>query len=180
MLRDMAATEADRDIAPRLRVGECLGRWFGLDRPELVRIVPAAGVDTAAVPTDEQVTAHMAHEAAKTKVLRPFLLCSSKVCAEGCIPGNRAKGRALELRTRASLRGSPLAADQSLSFREYVSSLMRLYAQQAAGSRQITYCAAVHSLLERPQDGTLGLMGDEIAERKAALEQGVKAARGGA
>lgn len=180
MLKDMAACDNDREIAPRLRVGECLGRWFGLDRPEMVRIQAAVGVDTASVPSDEQVASHMETEAAKTRALRPFLLCSSSICAEGCIPGNRSKGRALELRTRASLRSSPLDSDETLTFGDYARALTAMYARQAAGSQPMTYCAAVHSLMERPQDGTLGLTSAEVGERRAALEQGVRASHGSA
>lgn len=180
MLKDMAASDADRDLAARLRVGECLGRWFGLDRPELVRVQPAPGVDTAVVPSDEQVAAHMATEAARTRILRPFHLCSGRVCAEGCLPGNRSKGRALELRTRASLRASGLADNPNLSSGVYVQRLASHYAKQAAGNRSVTYCAVVHALLENPADGTLGLDQSEILARRSAIEAGVEATYGSA
>ena len=171
MLSDMAASENDRHIAPRLRIGECLGRWLPLEQPEVVRIRPAIGIDTARVPSDEVVAESMAGEAELTRRLRPYSLCSKSVCESGCVGSTRSAGRALELRTRASFRASPMANEPNLSFESYVGRLWAAFAKHHSDNPQVVYCAVVHNLLDRPQDGLLGLSIAEVDERRAALER---------
>ncbi len=178
MLADMAASESDSSLAARLRIGECLGRWLPLDQPELVRIRPATGVDTAIVPSDETVAVRMSEEAEKNRRILPYTLCSSAVCQSGCHGRTRSTGRTLELRTRASVRTSQLANNPDLTFEEYVTGLSAAYSKHAAVTAQVVYCAVVHSLLERPQDGLLGLDRSEVDERRGVLERAVGGSSG--
>lgn len=179
MLADIAAAQADREIAARLRIGECLGRWFPLDRPELVKVRPAVGVDTARVPPDETVAKGMAQEAEATRRLRPYVLCSEQVCKAGCIGSNRSAARSLELRTRASVRNSALATDPNLTFETYAGRLSAAFSRQQPGKPEVIYCAVVHSLLERPQFGLLGLSPAEVEDRRTKLERCVRGGHGG-
>ena len=178
MLADMGGSPTDSDLAPRLRQGECLARWYPLDRPELVVIEPAEGVDTASVPTDQDVTARMREHAERTRHLLPYVMCSRAICSGGCSPSVRAAGRALELRTRSSVRDSAFFSDQSLPLEGYVKVLATQFALHAT-SPAMTYCAVVHSLLERRDYVTLGLNAEVLRVRRSQIERNVIEAHGG-
>jgi hypothetical protein len=176
MTRDVAGNEADQEDAARLRVGEALVRWFGLDHPEVARVDPADGVDTAHIPTDDAVALRMQAHAAQTRALLPYVLCSPTVCTSGCTSTVRRAGRALELRTRPSLR-SRIAGEPDMAFGRYTDLVAGAYAAKHADGPAVTYCAVVHSLVEGSGDGSLlGLSEQEREARRSQLQRNVEAA----
>lgn len=103
MLDDIGASGQDRDVALELGVGAALVKWAPMLRPQLMRTLPPADVNTGVAPSDEAVRQAMAINREATLALRPYSLCYAEVCPRGCEIGVRTRGRSLAIQARPLL-----------------------------------------------------------------------------
>jgi hypothetical protein len=95
MLDDLAASERDRDVAARLRVGEAIVRLPGWDEASAVRVDPRSGVDSGRNTSDDEVRERMSGFRDDVLALVPYSMCSNEVCPAGCTPAVRQRGRTM-------------------------------------------------------------------------------------
>ncbi|TWE10498.1 DNA helicase HerA-like ATPase [Rudaeicoccus suwonensis] len=143
MLKDLRADEPTRHIAARLAAGELLARWPGRDETELIKILPAEGINTRQGVTTAEVREHMGEHRNRTYQIRPYGLCASSVCPSGCEPEVRRRGRTIANQLEDPLR----AASKLPKEKGFVSSAL-LIAGTAGSEVQTTYCAAVHASID--------------------------------
>jgi DNA helicase HerA-like ATPase len=141
VLDDLGAGDADRELAARLRTGEALARWPGMDEAELVRTLPPPGVDSGRPVDDAEVRARMAEHTRRARALMPYPLCGPALCPAGCDPGTRGAGQTLAVATGPAARQ---AWDATRGTAAAAAPIMDLLAAQASGDPRLTYCAAVH------------------------------------
>lgn len=141
VLSDLGASDLEREAAARLRVGEAIVRWPGLEEPEFIQVVPGEGIDSGAVVTDEEVRQRMAEETASVRKLLPYPLCTRDVCKSGCDPSVRAAGEAIAVELQTSAAKSWKEHDESIAA---LAPIVRQLHSEAAGDTQTAYCGAAH------------------------------------
>lgn len=142
VLDDADASPAVRALAADLGEGMALVRTPEAQEMQLIRVEPPTEVlDEEAVATDEDVQVHMAAQAAHTRRLLPFALCTRDVCVTGCNPGVRRAGRQHADRLGPEARAAWSTAKGELP---KLGPLWRMLAARADGSLQLSYCTAAH------------------------------------
>lgn len=139
LLDDIAGRDSDTVIAARLRTGEALARWPGIEDPVVLKVTSDPGVNTANTLTDDQISQRMAARATTTRALLPFRMCSPTVCVTGCTPAVRRTGSRVGVQIAAGARsrwdaGGPDPTPAIIA------------AAQAAGATTVetAYCTAAH------------------------------------
>jgi DNA helicase HerA-like ATPase len=141
VLDDLAASELDREAAARLRQGEAIARWPEHDEAELLRVLPAPGIDSGRTVADATVAAHMAPHAEAVRALLPHRLCTRAVCTAGCVARVREEGQSIAAAVAPAARARWRDAAGRVDVLE---PLVAALLTEAGGEPQPAYCGAVH------------------------------------
>ena len=176
MLSDVGADPQDRDVARELSVGTALVKWAPMLRPQLVRTIPPAGVDTSSIPSDEDVKERMTAHRATTQSVLPYALCTVQVCSKGCEGTVRNRGRSISIQARPLLLDKDAPGDFSARM-DAVTAAVRKSTPESLSEQQI-YCACAQLIVDGV-NGRAGLpLGANVSPIADSLLASVRRANG--
>jgi hypothetical protein len=146
MLDDLDADEEVRNASSRLRQGEALARWPERDEVEVLKVVPAAEINSARIVSNEMVFERASEYRRQISRILPYQLCTLEVCVGGCQSRIRVLGA--RLASDVSAQAHHLWANAVSARREAVEPLSKILAEGAEFDLQTSYCSAVHLSLE--------------------------------
>ncbi|MFC5947926.1 ATP-binding protein [Pseudonocardia lutea] len=160
-LDDVDASELDRGLAARLRTGEALARWPGVDEVELLGVRPAPGVDSGRAVDTAELVDHMRAYREQIATHLPFPLCTTEMCPGGCVPGVRGRAARVAQDVEEAARRAWIEHGHGASaLRPVVDLTLR-----SGPDPQEAYCACTH--LEASKVA-LTVRGQDIRSRLAA------------
>lgn len=138
---DFDASPREREAAARLRQGEALARWPGVDEPEVIQVIPGPGIDSSVAVRAEYVQERMSAGTVHVRRMLPYPLCTREVCTLGCDPVVRAAGERV---ANAASAFAAQAWDEHEGTVRALEPITRHLLHQAAGDVQTAYCGAAH------------------------------------
>ena len=142
ILADFDLNDLDRPLASRLDVGEAFFRSVTMDDAELIKVYPEMGIDSSNSPKDDIVKNRMRSFSEASQKLFPYPMCTSDVCATGCVPATRREGESVASRVRITATQAWNRSEDA-SAEEAIDATAKVLLRETDDS-VVAYCGSAH------------------------------------